>query len=186
MGDFGKLKSKGVTQIMRTQWSYLARGIADLRIMPFANLCQEQVDRLRREPPISRSCGDASRAEEQGRTRLRYILWSFFFQVISQGSPRISRKEDNALGLAFPFHTCNPGAFGTAQSFWSRWFELIKIQTNQFLPAKSGGQQGVNNRPISPGTTMRLDRRLLIPCRFGVPTPFHLMKALQAVTHTFQ
>src|SRR5437879_95459 len=52
MGDVSKLKSEGVTQIMRTQGSNLARGIADLCIMPFADLCQEQVNRLRRESPI--------------------------------------------------------------------------------------------------------------------------------------
>ena len=97
-----KVKRKGMTQVMGTEWAHLAFRIINLSIMPVSNLFENGINRAYREPAIGTTAWCGQRREKQrGCRRGIGIALPFMVKVVGKGQPRIGREKDAPFGFSF-------------------------------------------------------------------------------------
>ena len=86
----------------------MAVGIFQFRVVPAADLFQDEVDRPQREAAAGTASWDPRRAEEERRGAVAGVAGAFLLQIVGEGLAGIGGEEDGALRATFPLHPGQP------------------------------------------------------------------------------
>jgi len=158
----------------------MPRRIALLCIMPAPDVFQDEIECSQGQSPIGRANCDTRRRQKERRLPIRSITAPFSFQIIGQCIPGVGGEKDGAFGFALAFHVGNFGLARRSERFRRVGFYLVQVQTNDFFPPETRGEQEIDDGPITGWPRVRLH---LVAC---LPTPLKQVEVLKPITEILQ